>query len=133
MYFHLINTNAGFHAKAENKRFTSADSRCRQNLDIENFTSSFVRLRQRNALAGLSKEAVFRRKSAGCQTTFCRLVLPGYQLKRNTLCLKSLKTCPRLQEIASKQLFVSKKFPGENGPRPPYFGGAEPKNARCAC
>ena len=51
--------------------------------------------------AGLSIEASSQLKSAGCQTTLCRLVLPGYQLKRNRLCLKSLKICPRLQEIAS--------------------------------
>ena len=39
--------------------------------------------------AGLSIEAGSQRKSAGCEATLCRLVLPGYQLKRNTLCLKS--------------------------------------------
>ena len=39
--------------------------------------------------SGLSIEAGSRRKSASCQTTLRRLMLPGYQLKRNTLCLKS--------------------------------------------
>ena len=43
--FRLLGTN-GFHAKAQNERFTAAGSRCRQNLKYENFTSSFGRLRQ---------------------------------------------------------------------------------------
>ena len=37
----------GFHLKAENEKFTAADSPCRQNLKYENFTSSFGRLRQK--------------------------------------------------------------------------------------
>ena len=32
--FHLVGTN-GFHLKAENKRFTAAGLRCRQNLGFE--------------------------------------------------------------------------------------------------
>ena len=43
---------------------------------------------------GLSIEARSQWKSASCKTTLRRLVLPGYQLKRNTLCLKSLKYQP---------------------------------------
>ena len=42
VYFHLLVTN-GFHAKANNERFTVAGS---QNLKYENFTLSSVRLRQ---------------------------------------------------------------------------------------
>ena len=42
----LLGTN-GFHAKAKDKRFTAAGSRCCQNLKNENFTSSFGRLRQK--------------------------------------------------------------------------------------
>ena len=42
-----------------------------------------------HVFAGLSVEAGSRRKSAGCQTTLHRLVLPRYQLKRSALCLKS--------------------------------------------
>ena len=61
-------------------------------------------------VAGLSIEAGGWWKSASCQTTLRWLGLPGYPLKRNTLCLEPLKTCPRLQEIASKQLFFSKNF-----------------------
>ena len=38
---------SGFHVKAKNERFTAAGSRCRQNPNIENFTS-FARLRQKN-------------------------------------------------------------------------------------
>ena len=45
VYFRLPVTN-GFHAKAKNKRFTAAGSRCRQNLKNEYFTSLFGRLRQ---------------------------------------------------------------------------------------
>ena len=33
----------GFHAKAGNEIFTAAGSYCRQNLKLENFTSSFGR------------------------------------------------------------------------------------------
>ena len=44
-HFRLLGTN-GFHVKAKNERFTSASSRCRQNLKYEIFTSSFGRLRQ---------------------------------------------------------------------------------------
>ena len=83
--------------------------------------------------SGLSTEAGSRPKSAGCQTTLRRLVLPGHQLKRNTLCLKSLKRCPRLQEIASKQLFFSKNFRGRMAPDSPSLGvQSAPKPARCA-
>mgnify|MGYP000556740371 FL=1 len=46
--FRLLGTN-GFHVKAKNERFTAASSRCGQNLKYENFTSSFGRLRQKNA------------------------------------------------------------------------------------
>ena len=35
---------SGFHVKAKNERFTTVDSRCRQNL--KTFTSSFGRLRR---------------------------------------------------------------------------------------
>ena len=45
VHFRLPGTN-GFHVKAKNERFTSASSRCRQNLKYENYTSSFGRLRQ---------------------------------------------------------------------------------------
>ena len=45
VHFRLLGTN-GFHVKAKNERFTTASSRCRQNLKYENFTSSFGRLRQ---------------------------------------------------------------------------------------
>ena len=69
--------------------------------------------------AGLSIEAGSRRRSAGYQTTLHWLVLPGYQLKRNTLCLKSLKTCPRLQEIESKQLFLFQNVLGGTSLDPP--------------
>ena len=48
VHFRLLGTN-GFHAKAKNERFTTASSRCRQNLKYENFTSSFGRLRQNRA------------------------------------------------------------------------------------
>ena len=46
---------------------------------------------RRHELLGalLSIEAGSQRKPAGCEATLCRLVLPWYQLKRNTLCLKS--------------------------------------------
>ena len=46
LYFRLLGTN-GFHVKTENERFTGADSPSRQNLQCENFTSSFDRLRQK--------------------------------------------------------------------------------------
>ena len=52
MHFHLLGTN-GYHAKAKNERFTAASSRCRQNLKYENFTSSFAKLGQKNALKGV--------------------------------------------------------------------------------
>ena len=45
VHFRLLGTN-GFHERAKNERFTTASSRCRQNLKYENFTSSFSRLRQ---------------------------------------------------------------------------------------
>ena len=81
---------------------------------------------------GLSIEAGSQHKSAGCQITLCWLVLPGYQLKRNTLCLKSLKTLPRLQEIASNQLFFSKNFQGRMAPDTPSLGvQSAPKHTLC--
>ena len=43
LHFRLLGTN-GFHVKVKSERFTSASSRCRQNLEYENFTSSFGRL-----------------------------------------------------------------------------------------
>ena len=48
VYFRFLGTN-GFHVKAKNERFFATGSRCRQNLKYENFTSSFGRLRQKNA------------------------------------------------------------------------------------
>ena len=48
IHFRFLGTNA-FHFKAENERFTTAGSRCRQNLKYENFTSSFGTLRQQIA------------------------------------------------------------------------------------
>ena len=50
--FTCIGTN-GFHVKAEKERFTSASSRCRQNLKYGNSTSSFGRLRQKIAPKGV--------------------------------------------------------------------------------
>ena len=47
-HFHFLGTN-GYHVKAKNERFTAASSRCCQNLDYENFTSSLGRLRQKLA------------------------------------------------------------------------------------
>ena len=44
-HFLLLGTN-GFHLKVKNERFTAARWRCRQNLNYENFTPSFGRLRQ---------------------------------------------------------------------------------------
>ena len=38
LHFCLLSTN-GFHVKAKNDMFTAASSRCRQNLQYENFTS----------------------------------------------------------------------------------------------
>ena len=83
--------------------------------------------------AGLSIEAGSWRKPAGGQTTLRRLVLLRYQLKRNTLCLKSLKTCLRLQEIASKQLLFSKNFWERMAPEPLVWGRRPPQNRRWAC
>ena len=48
MHFRLLGTN-GYHVKVNNKRFTAAGSRYRQNLKYENFTSSFGRLRRKIA------------------------------------------------------------------------------------
>ena len=48
VHFRLLGMNC-FHAKTKNERFTAENSRCRQNLKYENFTSSFGRLRQKNA------------------------------------------------------------------------------------
>ena len=45
VYYPLLSTN-GFHVKAKNGRFTAAGSLCCQNIKNENFTSSFVKLRQ---------------------------------------------------------------------------------------
>ena len=43
VYFRLLGTN-GFHVKAENERFTATGLCCRhQNVNTENFTSSFGR------------------------------------------------------------------------------------------
>ena len=48
VYFCLLGTNHGFHVKAENdERFTAVGSRCHHNLNYENFTLSFGRLRQK--------------------------------------------------------------------------------------
>ena len=47
--YHLVGMNR-FPVKADNKRFSIADSGCGQNFEIENLTSSFSRLRQRNVL-----------------------------------------------------------------------------------
>ena len=48
VHFHLL-SRYGFHVKAKNERFTTASSRCRQNLTYENFTSLFGRLRPKIA------------------------------------------------------------------------------------
>ena len=45
VHFRLLGTS-GFRAKARNQRLTAASSRCLQNLEHENFTSSFGSLRQ---------------------------------------------------------------------------------------
>ena len=45
VHFRLLGTN-GYHVKAKSERFSATSSRCRQNLKCENFTSSFLRLRQ---------------------------------------------------------------------------------------
>ena len=45
VHFRLLGTNV-FHVKAKNERFTTASSRCGDNLKYENFMSSFGRLRQ---------------------------------------------------------------------------------------
>ena len=52
--------------------------------------------------------------------------------------LSKIIACPRLQEIASKQLPFSKTFQGRGGggkhaPRPPQFGGAECPKTHAAC
>ena len=47
--FQLTGTNV-FHVKAADERFTAATLRCRQNLKLGIFTSSFGKLRQRNVL-----------------------------------------------------------------------------------
>ena len=52
VHFRWLGTN-GFHVKANNERFTDVNSRCRQNLKYENFTSSFGRLRQKLAPKGV--------------------------------------------------------------------------------
>ena len=50
--FRLLGTN-GLDAKAKNEKFNAVGSRCRQNLKYENLTSSFGRLRQKNATKSL--------------------------------------------------------------------------------
>ena len=45
VHFCLLDTN-GFLAKAKNKIFTAAGSRCRENLNYEHFTLLLGRLRQ---------------------------------------------------------------------------------------
>ena len=47
-YFRLLGGTNGFHAKAENERFSAVGLGCRQNPKHENFNSSFGRLRQKN-------------------------------------------------------------------------------------
>ena len=80
---------------------------------------------------GLSIKAGSPRRSASCQATLRRLVLPSYQLKRSILCLKSLKTCPRQQEIPSQQVLFSKNF-REAMPFAQFWGHRAPQKARCA-
>ena len=46
VHFRLLGTN-GFHAKVKIERFTAAGSRCPQNFQYENFTSSLGRLCQK--------------------------------------------------------------------------------------
>ena len=54
VHYRLHGTN-GFHVKAKNERFTTAGSRCRQNLKNENFMSFiFGRLRQKIAPESVS-------------------------------------------------------------------------------
>ena len=48
VHFRLLATN-GFQAESKDRRFTAAGSRCPQNLKIENFTSSYGRLREKIA------------------------------------------------------------------------------------
>ena len=48
LHCRLLGTN-GFHAKAENERFTAVGSRCSQNFKYRNFTTSFARLGQKFA------------------------------------------------------------------------------------
>ena len=48
-YFRLLGGTNGFHAKAENERFSAVGLGCRQNPKHENFNSSFGRLRQKIA------------------------------------------------------------------------------------
>ena len=43
--FHLTGTNS-FYVKEESERFSTVGSPCRQNINFDNFTSSFGRLRQ---------------------------------------------------------------------------------------
>ena len=45
--FRMLGTD-GFHIKVENERLTAAGLRFLQNLEYENFTSSFGRLRQKS-------------------------------------------------------------------------------------
>ena len=96
-------------------------------------THALLLLTDKIQRSGLSIKAGSLRRSACCQTTLRRLVLPRYQLKRSILCLKSLKTCPRLQEIASKQMLFSKNCRGTMPLDPHFWVRRAPKNARCAC
>ena len=45
VHFRLLGTN-GFHVNAKSERFSATSSRCGQNLNNENYTSSFGRLHQ---------------------------------------------------------------------------------------
>ena len=49
-YFRLLGGTNGFHAKAENERFSAVGLGCRQNPKHENVNSSFGRLRQKKLL-----------------------------------------------------------------------------------
>ena len=87
-------------------------------------THALLLLTDKIQRSGLSIKAGSPRRSASCQATLRRLVLPSYQLKRSILCLKSLKTCPRQQEIASQQVLFSKNF-REAMPLDPSILGAQ--------
>ena len=62
VFFQSIGTN-GFHIKAENERFSTVGSPCRENIEFENFTSSFGRLPNKNCTkerAALAARSFFR-------------------------------------------------------------------------